>query len=244
MNYYFGRDFLTPSFPYSEEGRRVLAVALSDLAHGPASRSLRLLLEQGALRRRFDEIYLLTLTAGEHLAHPLLETRVDGIYHFGTFDFSAVGPAGKPDLRGRDGLVRQLLEGASVTELLIVDSVPGLGLIPHLRESERPLRITVLLPAAGVEGHHPPGKDTALYVLASQYGALVDRAVTEDEESASWLVNLLFFPRAKLRTLGVSAGGRWAEEVVAWLFPAGCAPRDHRAELFGLPTARPSPRAA
>jgi hypothetical protein len=230
MNYYFGRDFLAPSLPHPEDGKRVLVVALSDLSHDPAGHSLRRLLEQGPLRRRFDEVYVLTLEAGEHPSHPLFERLVERIYHFGAFDF----PPGR-----RDCLVRQLLEGASASDLLIVDSVPGLGLIPHLRESKLPLRITALLPTGKARGPHPPGKDTALYVLASQYAALVDRAATEDEESASWLVNLLFFPRAKLRALGPG------EEVIDWLFPADCAPRDHRAELFGAPAGGTSaPRAA
>jgi hypothetical protein len=261
MYYYYRREFLAPSFPHPEDGRRVLVVALSELSHGPAARSLHLLLGQKALRRRFDEVYLLTLAAGEHPAHPQFEAVVDGIYHFGAFDSPAVGQAlqpdtpasqagelgcqaGEPDLRRRDGLVRQLLEAASASDLLIVDSVPGLGLIPHLREARLPLRITALLPAGAGAGPRPPGKDTALYVLASQYAALVDRAAAEDEESAWWLMNLLFFPRAKLRTFGPAAGDRWAEEAVSWLFPADGTPRDHRAEVFGLSAAGRNPRAA
>jgi hypothetical protein len=233
--YYFRRDFITPAYPHPDRGQSVLVLVLPDLAPGPREHALDALLESGTLRQRFTGIYLFTLDAGAHAAHGLFEPLVDGIYHLAALDL-------EPERRLE--VVQQFLAQTQASDLSLIDSPAGCGLIPRVRTAGLPVRITALFPAHPSPGRLPARED-ALYQLASEYASLVDRVASADEEMTSYLVDLLYFPPGKVRTISTEAAlpgpAGWGERLVEWLYPEGHRPRDYQAELFGLTGQAPVP---
>lgn len=215
--YYFIRRDLDPASLPHPEGR-VLVLALPDLTAGPIARHVRTLLAQPAVRNRFDAVYLLTFDAARHDAHTELEPLAESIYHLGAFALEA---------ERKLKLLEQFLTETGASDLLLVNAAPALEIIPRLRTARQPVRIIASFPYSV---RALPG-DT-LHRLASEYANLVDRVVTESDEQTRRLVDHLYFPATKVKTLPPSA-----EEIVAWLFPSDERPRDHLAELFGIKAA-------
>jgi hypothetical protein len=212
-----------------------------------AEGGVRLLLEQEALRRRFDNIHLLTLEPDGHAAHAVFEPLVDGIYHLGQLGLEP---------RARLDLARQVVEHTAASDLLVVNGKAACDLIPLLREAKRATRAAALFHDPEWGEHADTPAVAGIRHLASQYAALVHRVACTRDEMTAHLVDMLYFPRAKVRTFrpppppappesggvqgGVGGLARWADAVADWLTPEAPPAADQAPSLFGIADA-PSP---
>src|SRR5262249_28740597 len=140
MYYYFRRESVTSPVPPTGPGRRTLVIAMPHLGPDQGEGGVRLLLEQGSLRRRFDHIHLLTLEPDGHAAHAAFEPLVDGISHLGQLGLAP---------RARLDLARQVVEHTAASDLLVVNGKGACDLIPLLRDARPATRAAALF--------HDPG---------------------------------------------------------------------------------------
>ncbi len=178
---------------------RTLVIAMPWLTYGGADFAVRILLEEGAIRTRFDRVVILTFECDDHRAHALFEPLTDAIHHLG-------GLGG--DEERRLAIALTLLESSGASDFLIVNSRHGYELIPRIRAAKIPVRISAQL--HGLKWNHQTGTLSEGYpkLLASQYAVLVDRVASISDWVTAHMVEHLYFPRQKIRTvrLGVDQG--------------------------------------
>jgi glycosyltransferase involved in cell wall biosynthesis len=199
LYYYYQREPAVPSPVVRSGGDRILAIAMPWLTYGGAEFAVRILLQEGTVRRRFDKIILLTFEKADHAAHHLFEQLADAVLHLGQLP---------GDDERRMAIALKVLESGGITDFLIVNSRHGYELIPHIRKAGLAIRISAQLHS--LEGHPLTGIASEGYprLLASQYAPLVDRVASISDHLTSFMTDHLYFPHQKIKTvrLGVDQG--------------------------------------
>ena len=176
----------------SHGGERVLVVALPWLTYGGADFATLSMLEEASLRRRFDRIVVLVFHDGDHPAHERFESLVDEIVHLGNLGL---------DDETKLSLAVDLCRSLRASHLLINNSQHGYDMIPRLRKLRLPICITAQV--HGYELHPQLGTLTEGYpkILASRYANQIDRVATISDMLASRMIEELYFPSAKIKTV-------------------------------------------
>jgi hypothetical protein len=190
--YYLTREPRVPRACDRGPGARVLAIALPWLTYGGADFAVRILLEEGRLRSRFDKIVILTFERDEQTAHALFEPLVDAIYHMG----------GLPgDDERKMSLALGMLQAAGATDLLVSNSRHGFELIPLIRKAGLEMRICAQLHSLGHNALEAVAPGAYPRELATKHAAMVDRLACISDHLTSFMVDQLCFPGAKVRTV-------------------------------------------
>jgi glycosyltransferase involved in cell wall biosynthesis len=192
LHYYFHREPMVP-LPFAPgKGRRTLVIALPYLTDGGSEFAVSILLKEGSLRRHFERILILTFLPDRHPAHSSFEPLCDGIYHLGNV---------YTDEEQMLQTALRLLEHVAASDFLVANSAHGYKLIPRIRQAGLPVRVSAQLHSLGL---HPfTGLPTEGYPqeVARKYAALVDRVTCVSDKLTSFLVDHLYFPADKVRTI-------------------------------------------
>lgn len=192
LNYFYRREPVAPSPVSRSRSDRVLAIAMPWLTYGGAEFALRILLQEATIRRQFDKIVILTFEKDDHPAHLLFERLTDTILHLGILP---------GDDESHRAIALKLLQSWGVTDFLINNSRHGYELIPRIRKAGLDIRICAQLhslachPLTGIATEGYPRE------LASQYAALVDRVACISDHLTSFMIDRLYFPRHKIKTV-------------------------------------------
>jgi glycosyltransferase involved in cell wall biosynthesis len=192
LNYFYPREPSVPSPVIRSRSDRILAIAMPWLTYGGSEFAVRILLQEGAIRRQFDKIIILTFEKDDHPAHLLFERLADTILHLGLLP---------GDDESYMAIALELLESWGATDFLIANSRHGYNLIPRIRKAGLDIRICAQLHS--MECHPLTGIATEGYPrdLASQYAALVDRVACISDRLTSFMIDHLYFPHHKIKTV-------------------------------------------
>ena len=189
--YYLHREPAVPHVDPGVEHARTLLIAMPWLIYGGAEFAVRTLLEEGSLRRRFDRIFIVTFEEDENAAHALFEPLADGIYHLSRL--------GLEDEQKR-ACALELIQTAGVSDFFVSNSRHGYDLIPEIRKAKLPVRISAEIYSMGWD--EATGlSDEAYFRVVAQHAVLINRLACNSDQDNSYMINQLYFPRSKIRTI-------------------------------------------
>ncbi len=189
--YLCDREPAVPQLQPPTETARTLLVAMPYLTYGGADFAIRILLEEGRLRQRFDRIFIVAFEEDENAAHHHFEPWVDAIHHL-----SGLGL----DDEQKKNFALDFIRTTQVSDFFIANSRHGYDLIPRIRQANLPVRISAQI--HNMEWDEATGLPIEAYFrTAAQHAVLIDRLTTTSDEDLAFMADHLYFPRPKIRAI-------------------------------------------
>lgn len=181
-----------PRWIEASTGQRVLVIAMSWLVYGGAEFALLSLLEEGAIRSRFDRIVLVVFEDGTHTAHGRFEKLVDAVVHLGNLGLSD---------EAKLEICVDLCRTSRATDFFINNSQHGYDLIPRLRKTKLPIRITAQIHAFEFDRRRQTLTEGYPKLVATRYANTIDRVASISDSLTARMTDELYFPHSKIKTV-------------------------------------------